>query len=481
MWTDDRPAPHQRHPAEGADCDGSSGGVKKLVTTYAPDETSHRAAVVLPGGKALLMTVWTDTMHSWDDARIEGVVLATGERKVLDAAVCRRYRRWATCFSRRAGRLLVVPFDADRIEVRGTPKVVIDGVNTDSVWGYAYFAVSPSGSLVYTRGGANTRPSSLFWLDRAGRAELVTDLDQQAYHVRISPAEFGPLRWSNVRGGNEMWTQNIRRAIPTKLVSGDHAGQRVGMTDGSQILVGSSGGAVSTVTACAYNQWMERVGRRHRTSTPVAIQTGGPLAIVAALRGARTRTHVNWSREGRQAGGCPVAASARGPGGLRTARGWPFNRRTARDEVGSDISRRTGALACVDAWRAFSGLVRNGARVVRRDDGERWRRRPTSPPANCRRRARATVQREGVCLDESSYDVSPEGRFSDDRKGALAATKRICRRTRARSSIAVWPAMPRPRRQARCRATNGIPRRPQNECSPGNTSCSIRSVASKVL
>jgi DNA-binding response OmpR family regulator len=49
------------------------------------------------------------------------------------------------------------------------------------------------------------------------------------------------------------------------------------------------------------------------------------------------------------------------------------------------------------------------------------------------------------------------------------------------------PLVPRQPRQApalsgvegrRCRATNGIPRLPQNACSSGNTSCSIRSPAS---
>ena len=65
------------------------------------------------------------------------------------------------------GRLMAVPFDADRLEVRGSPELVVEGVRTEA-YGAAQFAVS-DGLLLFAPGDASAAVD-LVWRDRLGRA-----------------------------------------------------------------------------------------------------------------------------------------------------------------------------------------------------------------------------------------------------------------------------------------------------------------------
>ena len=64
------------------------------------------------------------------------------------------------------GRLMAVPFDADRLEVRGSPELVVEGVRTEA-YGAAQFAVSDG--LLFAPGDASGEVD-LVWRDRLGRA-----------------------------------------------------------------------------------------------------------------------------------------------------------------------------------------------------------------------------------------------------------------------------------------------------------------------
>jgi len=76
----------------------------------------------------LLYTV-RKRLWSWGDEETVAHTLATGERKVLlrDAADARYVSTGHLVFLRR-GQLFAVPFDAERVEVRGTPVAVLDAV-----------------------------------------------------------------------------------------------------------------------------------------------------------------------------------------------------------------------------------------------------------------------------------------------------------------------------------------------------------------
>ena len=105
---------------------GPAGG--RNLTRLEGSGPSHTLASLLPGDRVVLYTVrkrqWT-----WGDEQIVAYEMATGQTKVLvhDAADARYVPSGHLLFLRR-GTLFAVPFDPVRVEVRGTPVAVLDGV-----------------------------------------------------------------------------------------------------------------------------------------------------------------------------------------------------------------------------------------------------------------------------------------------------------------------------------------------------------------
>jgi len=137
----------------------SAGGAPSAVTRLSATELGHFLPRLLPGDRALVYTVrrrrWT-----WGDEEVVAYVRATGATRVLvhDAADARYVPSGHLLFLRR-GQLFAVPFDPVRLEVRGTPVAVLDGVaqalssgNSGEVTGAGQFAVAPTGTLAWVSG-----------------------------------------------------------------------------------------------------------------------------------------------------------------------------------------------------------------------------------------------------------------------------------------------------------------------------------------
>ncbi len=83
-------------------------------------ERTHRLPEILPDGKAVLFTVGTMTMDSYDDAIIEAVSLETGRRHVVvERGTNAHYISDGHLVFARAGALFAVPFDPLRLVVTG--------------------------------------------------------------------------------------------------------------------------------------------------------------------------------------------------------------------------------------------------------------------------------------------------------------------------------------------------------------------------
>jgi hypothetical protein len=131
----------------------------------------------LPGGHALLYTVkrfpWT-----WGNEEVVAQSLVTGARKVLlrDAADARYVPTGNLVFLRR-GALFAVPFDAERLEVRGAEVLLIDTVTQALVAGFSkdvtgagQVAISSNGTLAWVPGLVPSYPDALLVkVDRRGR------------------------------------------------------------------------------------------------------------------------------------------------------------------------------------------------------------------------------------------------------------------------------------------------------------------------
>ena len=172
---------------------------------------------MLPGGQALLVTVGTSRITSFDDARVDLVSLPSGERRTLieDAAHARYVGTGHIVYSR-AGTLLAVPFDLDRMELAGPPQVLLDGIVHDPLRGIVNASISRSGSLAYLAGGPAVVGKRLAFMDREGNAMPLTERRLPYLSVAASPD--GRHLALSIDGANSnIWIHDIERDILSRL------------------------------------------------------------------------------------------------------------------------------------------------------------------------------------------------------------------------------------------------------------------------
>ncbi|HEX9669402.1 MAG TPA: protein kinase [Thermoanaerobaculia bacterium] len=168
---------------------GDGGGAPTPFTQLdaARGELSHRWPDALPGGRAVLLTVGFEGT-SYDEARLDVVIVATGERRpLLTGASYARYAPSGHLVFASGGRLLAVGFDLATLTTRGTPHVVLDGVRYDPQNGGAHFALSPAGDLIYGPGLATSADTYLSWLHPDGRFERLAETARRFRDPRPAP------------------------------------------------------------------------------------------------------------------------------------------------------------------------------------------------------------------------------------------------------------------------------------------------------
>jgi eukaryotic-like serine/threonine-protein kinase len=226
----------ERYPA-GISRIPENGGAKEPVTELDParQEFVHKHAQILPGGRAIIFTVVSAGMESYDDARVELHILGTKQRKVLVQGVfCARYSSSGHVVYARAGSLYAVPFDIRRLEVTGPSIKVADGVLMSTNVGSAYFDVSPRGALAYAVGVAEGGKRTLLWVDRQGRAEPLP-LPQRSYlFPRISPDQ-KTLAVEIEGPTHNLYTYDFARTVMTKMTTDGLSHAPVWTPDGKQL------------------------------------------------------------------------------------------------------------------------------------------------------------------------------------------------------------------------------------------------------
>ncbi|HXV59267.1 MAG TPA: protein kinase [Vicinamibacteria bacterium] len=183
-------------------------------------EKSHRFPEMLPGDEAVLFTLGTGDIASWDDASIAVLSLDTGEyRVVLERGMHPRYSPTGHLVYARAGDLFSVPFDLDTLEVTGAPERALRGVITSPVSGTAEFALSREGSLIYAAGSSWEQHSRVVSIDRQGREEPLIETVGAFQNVRLSPD--GRQLALEIGGANQaLWTYDLSRTTMTRLAYG---------------------------------------------------------------------------------------------------------------------------------------------------------------------------------------------------------------------------------------------------------------------
>ena len=149
---------------------------------------------VLPGSRAVLFRSGESIDPA--DSKVEVLDLGTGERRVLaDSAAAPRYSTTGHLLFLREGDLYGVPFDAERLETRGTPVLLdanvlqawyLDNSNLES--GEGQYALSAHGDLVMLRGGPGPEtPNELVLVDPEGELRTLDVPAREFAFVRYSP------------------------------------------------------------------------------------------------------------------------------------------------------------------------------------------------------------------------------------------------------------------------------------------------------
>jgi eukaryotic-like serine/threonine-protein kinase len=182
-------------------------------------EFTHRHAQVLPGGKAIIFTVVSAGMETYNDARIELQVLDTKQRKILvQNGFGARYSPSGHMVYANAGSLYAVPFKLNTLEVTGLPVKVIDGVQMSTNTGAADFDVSAAGDLAYVPGVAEGGERTLVWVDRKGNGEAVPLPPRSYLFPRISPD--GTSIVVEVEGAtHNLYSYDLARTVLTQLTT----------------------------------------------------------------------------------------------------------------------------------------------------------------------------------------------------------------------------------------------------------------------
>jgi serine/threonine-protein kinase len=133
----------------------ADGGTPEVLVRVKDGEVAQ-SPQILPGGQLVLFTLATGTARDRSDrAHIVVQSLKSGARKTLiEGGSDARYAPTGHLVYALSGSLYAVPFDAQRLEVKGAPFPIVEGVSRDTagVTGAANFEFSSTGSLVYVRG-----------------------------------------------------------------------------------------------------------------------------------------------------------------------------------------------------------------------------------------------------------------------------------------------------------------------------------------
>ncbi|MGH9237012.1 MAG: protein kinase domain-containing protein [Vicinamibacterales bacterium] len=195
----------------------SPGGTPDALTKadQANGELAHRFPYLLPGGRALLFTIFPSDGQP-DNMQIALLDLRSrAHRVIVRGGGFPVYVESGHIVYGNAGTLRAVRFDLDRLEARGNPVAVVEGIITKS-GGAASFAVSANGTLTYVAGAAATARRTVVWVDRQGREEE-TNVPPRAYaYARLSP-DGGRVALDIRDDQNDIWTWDLTRKTLTRL------------------------------------------------------------------------------------------------------------------------------------------------------------------------------------------------------------------------------------------------------------------------
>jgi eukaryotic-like serine/threonine-protein kinase len=201
----------------------SGGGMPSTVTTLdrSKGEISHRWPQVLPGGKAMLLTMWTGPAR--DNKFVQVHRFDTNSREtVATGGDTGRYLQSGHIVYGRLDALMAVPFDVERLAATGA--AVRTGETVRIGGEGSTYAVSRRGDLVHLPGDEHRMDARLVWVDLNGRVEPVPLPAQDIANTALLPG--GRSAAFNLHGAtDEIAIADFERGTITALTSNTNGSQ----------------------------------------------------------------------------------------------------------------------------------------------------------------------------------------------------------------------------------------------------------------
>src|SRR5579862_271163 len=216
----------------------AAGGALEPLSKLAPGEITHRWPQVLPGGGAVLFT-GSASASAQDNANIEVLSLKTGQVKILQhGGYYGRYLPSGHLVFLRQGALFGVKFDAQRLEVEGTPSPLLDDVASNSSTGAGQFDFSGAGTFVYLAGKSAAEVWQMAWLDSSGRTQPVLAAPGSYGTPRLSP---DGRKLAFVGEGSDVYVHDLDRDTTSRLTFNGRSLVPVWSPDGKYLVFRTTG------------------------------------------------------------------------------------------------------------------------------------------------------------------------------------------------------------------------------------------------
>ena len=200
-----------------------------------------RQPQLLDDGAHVLVTILPQGAQTQDDSDIVAVSIPGGERRVLvHSGTDGHLLPGGQLVYIHDATLLAIAVDMKRLEPRGGPVSVVEGVDETNVSGAGQFAIADNGTLVYVPGSSLGGQRTLVWVDWQGHEEPIPAKPRAYKYPRLSP-DGKQIVVDSVDEENDIWVWDLARESLSRLTFGPAVDSYpVWTRDGRQIVYETS-------------------------------------------------------------------------------------------------------------------------------------------------------------------------------------------------------------------------------------------------